>query len=94
MSVSFAMNYLHILCPFFSIMLWEIEWKINPLSVFFFTAAPEAYGSSQSRGQMGATAATLYHNHSIMVWDPSHICNLYHSSWQSCIPDPMSEVRD
>ena len=27
-------------------------------------------------------------------WDPSHICNLYHSSWQRWILNPLSEARD
>ena len=26
-------------------------------------------------------------------WDPSHICNLYHSSWQCRILNPLSEAR-
>ena len=26
--------------------------------------------------------------------DPSHICDLHHSSWQCQIPDPLSEARD
>ena len=26
--------------------------------------------------------------------DLSHVCNLYHSSWQRRIPDPLSEARD
>ena len=26
--------------------------------------------------------------------DPSHICDLHHSSWQHQIPDPLSEARD
>ena len=26
--------------------------------------------------------------------DPSHICDLHHSSWQRRIPDPRSEARD
>ena len=36
------------------------------LGFFFllFRGAPEAYGSSQARGQIGATAAGLYHSHS------------------------------
>ena len=29
-----------------------------------FRAAPAAYGGSQARGQMGATAASLHHSHS------------------------------
>ena len=24
----------------------------------------------------------------------SHVCDLHHSSWQCCIPDPLSEGRD
>ena len=30
----------------------------------------------------------------IATWDPSHhICSLYHSSWQSGIPNPLSKPR-
>ena len=32
--------------------------------VFLFRATPAAYGSSQARGQIGATAADLRHSHS------------------------------
>ena len=32
--------------------------------VLLFRAAPMAYGGSQARGQIGATAAGLHHNHS------------------------------
>ena len=28
------------------------------------------------------------------TWDLCHICNLYHSSWQHRIPDPLSKARD
>ena len=28
------------------------------------------------------------------MWDPSHICDLYHSSWQHQIPDLLIETRD
>ena len=28
------------------------------------------------------------------TWDPSHICNLHHSSWQCQILNPLSETRD
>jgi len=35
------------------------------LSLFFFLGATSAaYGSSQARGQIGATAAGLFHSHS------------------------------
>ena len=41
--------------------------KYINLSFFlsFFRATPEAYGSSQARGQIGATAAGLHHSHNI-----------------------------
>ena len=28
------------------------------------------------------------------AWDPSHICNLHHSSWQHGILNPMNKARD
>ena len=28
------------------------------------------------------------------LWDPSHICDLHHSSWQYQILNPLSEARD
>ena len=31
---------------------------------FFFRAASATYGSSQTRGQIGAATASLYHSHS------------------------------
>ena len=27
-------------------------------------------------------------------WDPIHICDLHHSSWQRWIPNPLSKARD
>ena len=48
----------------------EISWIISPLYhsgnsfffFFFFRAAPTAYGSSQARGQIRATATGLHHS--------------------------------
>ena len=40
---------------------------LNPLPIFaflFFRATPMAYGSSQARGRIGATAASLCHSNS------------------------------
>ena len=59
---------------------------------FFFRATPTAYGSSQAKGRIGAVAASLHH--STTMWDPSHICDLHHSSQQCRIPDPLSKARD
>ena len=53
------------------------------LSFFcLFRGVPVAYRGSQGRGQIGTVA------------DPSHVCDLYHSSWQHQILNPLSEVKD
>ena len=58
--------------------------------VLFFRAAPIAYGSSQARGWIGTTAASLYHSHSsTATLDPSHICDLCHSLQQCRILNPL-----
>ena len=51
-----------------------------------FRAAPVAYGGSQARGPMGATA--------IATQDLRPVCDLHHSSWQCWILNPLSEARD
>ena len=40
----------------------------------------------KSKLELLATATATAH--------PSHICELYHSSWQCQIPEPLSEARD
>ena len=47
-------------------------------SFLLFGATPVAYGASQARGLIGATAATA-------TQDPSRICNLHCNSWQCWI---------
>ena len=59
--------------------------RIFFMCVCLFRAAPEAHGGSQARAQIRAVAAGLCH---------SHICNLYHSSRQRQILNPLSEARD
>jgi len=51
---------------------------------------PTAYGSSQARGHIGATATGTAHS----TKNPSYICNLYHSSWHHQIFNPLSKARD
>ena len=64
------------------------------LLFFFFSlgAAPEAYGSSQARGWIGAAAAGLYHSHSnVRSWLRLRpIPQLGHHQ----ILNPLSEAKD
>ena len=53
--------------------------------LLLFRVASVAYGGSQARGRFGATAASLHHSHSR---------DLYHSSWQHRIFNPLSKARD
>ena len=53
-------------------------------------ATPAAHGGSQARGPIGAAVASLHHSHS----NPSHICNLHHSSWQCQILNPLRKAKD
>ena len=62
------------------------------LKDFFFSPTSVAYGSSQARSQIGATAAGLCHSHSNARSEP-HL-PLHHSSWQCQILNPLSQARD
>ena len=59
---------------------------------FFFRATCAAYGISQASGWIRAAAGSLYFSHSNQ--DLSCIWDLYHSSWQCWIFNPLSETRD
>ena len=50
----------------------------------FFRAAPVAYGSSQARDPIGATAAGLHHSHSHAGSEPS----LQPTPQLTAMPDP------
>ena len=68
------------------------------LSSFFFVfclfkAAPAAYGVSQARGPIGATAAGLCHSHSNAGSEP-HLLPTQQLLWQCRILNPLSEARD
>ena len=71
------------------------QWHTSNTRILFLLGAggvPVAYGSSQlgveSELQLPAyTTATA-------MWDPSHVCNLHHSSQQRRILNPLSKARD
>ena len=63
------------------------------LMKFLFWAAPVAYEGSQARGSLIRAIDTgLHHSHSMQ--DPSHGCDLHHSSRLYWILNPLSEARD
>ena len=71
--------------------------SLSPWFFFFFfffnfKAAPVAHGSSQARGQIGAAPGSL--STATAMRDPSHVCNLYHSSQQCQVLNTLSEDRD
>ena len=70
-------------------------WNMLILSFSFFSlfrATSAVYGSSHARGQVAATAASLCQSHSNA--GPSYICNIYHSSRQCRILNPLRKARD
>ena len=60
---------------------------------FLFRATPMAYGSSKSRGAVGAAAAG-HITATAMLWDLSHVCDLHHSSRQHWILNPLSKAKN
>ena len=86
-------------CPFLpcssfwpsSALLSLLEVLISFYFIYFYfcllRAAPRAYGGSQARGSNQICC------HQPMP-DPSHICDLHHSSRQRLILNPLSEARD
>ena len=76
----------HLKCPYSNLLAFQSQ------LFFYFRACPMAYGGSQARGQIGASAAGLHHSHSKAGSEPS----LQPTSQlrQHRIPDPLSEARD
>ena len=56
---------------------------------FSFMTTPAAYGISSARGQIRASAASLWHSHSKA--DLSCVCDLCHSLQQLWILKPLSQ---
>ena len=68
------------------------KWIIWSFFFFFFLAAPGAYGGSQARSWIGATAAGLHHSHSNIRSEPP----LQPTPQLMAMLDPnsLSEARD
>ena len=57
-----------------------------------FRATLMAYGGS--RLGVKSELWLLAYTTATVMRDPSHVCHLYHGSWQHRIPDPLSQARD
>ena len=74
--------------------------EVDQSSLFFFFFAFQGCTCGIWRfpgwGQIGAVAASHSHSHSHsnVGSDPSRVCDLYHSSKQRWILNPLSEARD
>ena len=71
----------------------QLTWPKPFIFAFLlFRAVPMAYGSSQARERIRATAASQAT--ATVTWDLNHISDLHHSSQQHHIPNPLSKARD
>ena len=68
------------------LFLWVLRYFSFFILFCFFRVESEAYGGSQARGPIRATATATE--------DPSHIYDLHHSSRQRQILNPQSEARN
>ena len=70
----------------------DLDFSVIYLFIYLlFRATPVAYGSSWARGQIRAAAAGLCH--STAMPDPSHLCDLQHSSQQHRILNPLKQSQ-
>ena len=67
---------------FFSFFFWFLIFRATP----WHMEVPRLGVELELQLPAYATATSMR--------DPSHVCNIHHSSWQHWIPDPLSEARD
>ena len=62
------------------------------LNFFFLRVAP--WHMKVPRLGVESELQLLAYTTATATWDPSHVCNLHHSSWQHWILNPQREARD
>ena len=92
LSVNFCVPLVVFACHTMVLNLDSVFCFLGFFVFLIFRAAPTAYGTSQARGPIRATAAGL--TTATATPDPSHVFDLHHSSWQHWILNPLSEARD
>ena len=71
--------------------------KTKALSFFFFFwpfLGPLPRHMEAPRLEVESELKPLAYTTATATWDPSHVCDLHHSSRQRRIPNPLSEARD
>ena len=61
---------------------------------FFFFLWPHQWHKEVPRLEVKIRAAAASLHHSYSHTDPSHVCDLHHSSQQHWVFNPLSEARD
>ena len=61
---------------------------------FFFFLGPYPWQMEFPRLGVELELQLLAYTTAMAMWDPSHICNLHHSSWQDWNLNPLREARD
>ena len=61
---------------------------------FFAILGPHPWHMDVPRLGVYSELQPLAYARATATWDPSHVCNLHHSSWQRRILNPLSKARD
>ena len=61
---------------------------------FFFFLGLHQWHMEVPRPGVKSQLQLLAYTTATTIPDPSHVCNLHHSSWQCWIPNPLSKARD
>ena len=63
---------------------------------FFFFRFLGLHSQHVEVPRLGVELELLLPAHAIVTatWDPSHVCDRHHNSWQCQIPNSLSEARD
>ena len=64
------------------------------LFVCLFVLGPCLQHLDVSRLGVKSELQLLAYGTSTATWDPSHVCDLHHNSWQHQILNPLSRARD
>ena len=66
----------------------------NVLLSFFVFLGPYPWHMEIPRLGVKSELKLLAYVTATAMWDPSHVCDLYHSSWPCWIFNPLSQARD